>query len=212
MLDTSKIYTSNNYGKFKIINYINAINVEVEFLSTGYRVTAEASVIRKGNVKDKMLPSVYGVGYIGNGKYTANIKGKPAKAYKTWCGMLERCYCPKLQKKQPTYKGCSTCVEWHDFQVFAKWFNDNYIDGYHLDKDIKIKGNKVYSPKGCEFVSQKHNNIQAKAKSYSFTGPDGELVDIYNMCEFCRCNKLDQRRMSAVNTGKVSQYKGWVKS
>ncbi|MFT8312942.1 MAG: hypothetical protein ABF633_01660 [Clostridium sp.] len=78
------------------------------------------------------------------------------KAYQTWSNMMTRCYNKKWQEKFPTYIGCSVCDEWHDYQVFAKWFYDNYyiINGHRmdLDKDILIKGNKIYSPNTCVFV------------------------------------------------------------
>ena len=50
-------------------------------------------------------------------------------------------------------------VEWHNFQVFAKWFDENYKEGFVLDKDILLKGNKIYSPDTCVFVPREINGI-----------------------------------------------------
>ena len=47
---------------------------------------------------------------------------------------------------------CSVCEEWKHFSNFKKWFDENYIEGFDIDKDILIKGNKVYSPEACSFV------------------------------------------------------------
>jgi hypothetical protein len=37
------------------------------------------------------------------------------------------------------------------------WFDEHYIERYDLDKDILIRGNKVYSPETCCFVPHKLN-------------------------------------------------------
>ena len=34
-----------------------------------------------------------------------------------------------------------------------------FKEGWHLDKDILIKGNKIYSPKTCCFVPREINNL-----------------------------------------------------
>lgn len=78
---------------------------------------------------------------------------------KTWRHMLERCYDDKLKRKYPTYRDCSVCDEWLTLSSFKKWFDENYIEGYALDKDIIVKGNKVYSPKTCCFIPPEINSI-----------------------------------------------------
>lgn len=81
------------------------------------------------------------------------------KAYFTWKGIIERCYNEKRLEKFPTYRGCSVCEEWKRFSVFEKWFYENFIDDNALDKDILVKGNKIYSPDTCCFVPKEINNI-----------------------------------------------------
>lgn len=49
------------------------------------------------------------------------------------------------------------------FSNFKRWFDEHYIDGWHLDKDILVKGNKVYSPETCCFVPQEINGLFAKS-------------------------------------------------
>ena len=125
--------------------------------------------------------------------------------------MMERCYSEHRKEKAPTYIGCSVSPEWHNFQVFAVWFYENYIDGYELDKDIKIKGNKVYCPDACMFVSPADNSEKASAKEYVFLSPEGERVNIYNLSKFCRNNNLNRASMGMVNAGKHDHHKGWKK-
>lgn len=81
------------------------------------------------------------------------------KAYQKWSRMLERCFCPKLHAKQPTYKQCSVDNDWLIFSNFKKWFDANYIDGLELDKDLLKYNNKHYSPETCVFIPKHINTI-----------------------------------------------------
>lgn len=89
------------------------------------------------------------------------VNGKQVlcKFYKTWRSMLQRCYCPKLQVRQPTYKGCSVCPEWLTSSNFKSWMEKQDWEGNRLDKDLLVQGNKVYSPETCVFVSVMVNNF-----------------------------------------------------
>src|SRR5690554_2242867 len=70
---------------------------------------------------------VYGIGIYEKGKYDTI---KDLKAYRLWKSILQRCYSKKSIAKFPTYRGCKVCDEWIYFQNFAKWFYENYIEGY----------------------------------------------------------------------------------
>lgn len=98
---------------------------------------------------------VYGVGindadYMTNPKVNGSTRMCPV--YQRWSSMLQRCYSKKYQEKQPTYIGCSVCKEWLTFSDFARWHESNSVDEWELDKDVKVIGNKVYSPKTCLFI------------------------------------------------------------
>lgn len=87
------------------------------------------------------------------------------KFYKIWNAMLARCYNPRCLELQPTYIDCNVCDEWLIFSNFKKWADDpnnGYIEGYDLDKDILVKGNRVYSPDTCCFVPHQLNTIFQK--------------------------------------------------
>ena len=71
--------------------------------------------------------------------------------------MICRCYDKKYQESKPTYIGCKVCDEWRYLSAFKKWFDENYVDGYQLDKDILAPGNKIYSPDTCCFVPPEIN-------------------------------------------------------
>lgn len=82
--------------------------------------------------------------------------------YAAWASMLRRCYNESVLKQNPTYKGCSVCEEWHKFSSFRAWWDERHVEGWHLDKDILVKGNKVYSPETCCFVPREINNLFVK--------------------------------------------------
>ncbi len=135
------LHVSNNSGEFKIMSYGGEFNVIIVFLKTGFATRTCCKSIRSGEIKDRLSPSVMGVGFIGEGEYQSTLNGVNTKAYSTWRGMFDRSY-GDHEKNNKTYAGCSVCPDWHNFQNFAQWFEQNYIEGYQLDKDIKIEGNK----------------------------------------------------------------------
>lgn len=79
-------------------------------------------------------------------------------AYHVWMQMLQRCYGESYQRKEPSYKNKVVCDDWLNFEFFLEWFNDNYIDGFELDKDILKKNNTIYSQQTCCFVPKEINN------------------------------------------------------
>ena len=85
--------------------------------------------------------------------------------YQRWTRLLRRCYDPKYTNRFPTYQQCSVCDEWLVFSNFKAWFDDNYIEGYEIDKDIIGGNSKVYSPETCCFVPQEINKLLIKADS-----------------------------------------------
>lgn len=209
MLDTSKVYTSNGYGNFIVIKVNSWDDILIEFIDTKYRMTTRKESLTRGNVKDRLIRSVFGVGFIGDGEYKPRVKKVKSKVYVLWTGMLQRCYYEKSRDKNTTYKGCTVCDEWHNFQNFAKWFDENYIDGFDLDKDIKVDGNKVYSPEACIFVSRQDNIEKAHAKKYCFLNVKGDIFNVYNLLKFCRENNLNSKRMYDVSAGRRKTHKGW---
>jgi len=119
-----------------------------------------------------MSKLVYGVG-INDADYVTQIKeelgvsgGKRKQKvvwicpfYTTWKNMLRRGYSNKFKIKQPTYKDVTVCEEWHRFSTFRAWMQAQCCEGSHLDKDLLVPGNKVYSPESCVFVSRQVNNF-----------------------------------------------------
>lgn len=163
------------------------------------------------NIKSYMFPRLKGVGFLGGTRHKASIGGKATRTYTTWSNMIQRCYCPNKQALQPYYKGCTVSREWHNFQNFAGWYQANYIRGYHLDKDIKVTGNKIYSRHTCLFVTAKENSSAAIAKLYEFTDPNGVDIEVHNLYDFCLRHGLMHSSMHALHCGRIKSHKKYTK-
>ena len=200
-----KILKSKNSGDFKILKYNDARNVEIQFLTTGFEVVVQLGHIKNGNVKDPYLPSFYGVGILG-AKYPSRVNGVLTKEYDLWYSMLRRCYSDNSKKKNPTYEGCKVSENFLHYEYFYEWCQnqigfDNDGNGFpfHLDKDLLVKGNKVYSEDTCVFIPQEINKVLIKCDASR-----GEhLIGVY----WNKTNKAF-RAMVSKNKGK-SEHLGY---
>ena len=170
-----KILKSKNFGDFKVLKYNDAKDVEIQFINTGFEVVVELGSIRNGEVKDSYSPSVYGVGVTGT-KYPVKINGIITKEYTLWRSMLTRCYSDTYKKKQPTYEGCEVGDNFKSYEYFYEWCNKQIgfsNQDWHLDKDLLIKGNKVYSEDTCVFLPVEINSLLVKRESSRGKHPIG---------------------------------------
>jgi hypothetical protein len=101
--------------------------------------------------------------------------------YKRWYHMLIRCYSKKYQEKMPTYIGCTVCEEWKAFSNFKEWMKRQDWQGKHLDKDIIVKGNKIYSPETCAFVEPATNTFTTDGSAARGGQPIG--VSLHKRCK-----------------------------
>ena len=160
-----KVCKSKSSGDFKILKYNNSKNVEIRFLKTGFESTVQLTTIKSGEVKDRLSPSVYGVGVIGT-KYPITINGVKTKEYAFWHSMLTRCYNDTYKKQRPTYESCEVSGNFLYYEYFYEWCNKQIgfgVEGFELDKDLLIKGNKVYSESTCVFIPQEINSLLIKS-------------------------------------------------
>ena len=159
-----KVCKSSNSGDFKVLKYDDSANVVIQFLKTGYETLARLGDIKNGYVKDPYVPSVCGVGITG-AKYPIRVSGVQTKEYVLWCDMLRRCYSEHFKVKRPTYEGCEVSENFKSYEYFYEWCHNQIgfdNEGWHLDKDLLIKGNKVYSESTCIFIPSEINLVLVK--------------------------------------------------
>lgn len=184
-----------NYNLFgsemKVVGYKSSYDIDVLFSEYDYvKSKVNYANFKNGNVKCEYDKDVCNIGYIGVGRYKGSRDGVHTKCYSKWVSMINRCYNPYEINRNPTYKDCIVCDEWHNFQNFAQWYEESYYEIENecmdLDKDILVKGNKVYSPDTCVFVPHKINILFTKR-----CGSRGELPTgvTYNK----DCNKFTSR-------------------
>lgn len=170
--------------------------IKVKFVD-GYVKNSSYDSFIRGEINNPFIPSVCGIGYIGDKSY-AKGKSENTRRYVTWHNMLKRCYDEKYKINNPTYRECTVCEEWHNFQNFAKWYDENYyeIEGevMCLDKDILVKGNKIYSPETCIFVPKSINVLFAKDKKRDNGLPIG-------VCIYKKNPKLINKYIAYCNNG-----------
>ena len=151
-----------NGGTITVLHYKSKKSVYVMHNDEySHCMWAAASSIKEGQVKNPYFRSVEGVGFLGVGDFKCSINGKVTEEYTAWRSMLVRCYNKEFLSKNPTYQDCSVCDDWHNFQNFSYWYTreDESGRGHAVDKDILVKGNRIYSPKNCCLIPKGLNSF-----------------------------------------------------
>lgn len=161
-----------------------------------------------------------------------SIKYNPIykKIYHLHKGMMDRCYLQSCSSyKNYGAKGITVHPDWHDKESFIATVDK--VEGFdleklmkgelHLDKDIKFKGNTVYSKDNCTFVSPSDNqgNRPSDICEFVAVSEDGEITYHTNREKFCRGHDLDTSTVwKMLNNNLPSDqrkkgipyfYKGW---
>jgi len=187
-----------------IVKYNKASDIVIQFKTTGELITCNYGEFKSGKIKSHFIPSVYGVGITGLER--AKEGNLPIKSYAVWNDMLSRCYSIKRQERQPTYIGCSVCDEWLYYSNFKKFYDEKFyiVEGFRteLDKDILIKGNKVYSPKTCVFVPSNINNLFTSRKKFRGEYQIGVHLDkrTNKYSSYCNTADIPQKYLGAFLT------------
>jgi len=172
------VFKTNNYGDVEVVEYINSSFVKIRFINTNHVKEEHLSSVRSGYVRDDSIPSTCGFGYIDI--EGASIGRHMTKEYRLWNNMINRCYNEKELSRNPTYKDCHVSEDWRYLSNFKEWCNNQIgfgNEGWHLDKDILVKGNKVYSEDTCCFVPPEINNLFTKADRIRGKYPIGVYED-----------------------------------
>ena len=149
-------------------------------------------------VNNNCQPTVYNVGYLGEGKYKRTVNGKATKQYEEWVHMLQRAFDEKLKLRYPTYKDVIIDERFYCFQDYCYWRECNYYEieneQMHLDKDILFKGNKIYSPDACIFVPERVNNLFIKRNNSRGDLPIGVCYHKQRNKYQANCNILNGKK------------------
>lgn len=164
-------YKSNNYGEYIVEEVVGRGKVKVRFLNTGSVQEILTTQIHTGQVRDRsadkvltprMGNMVHKVGYNGGDR---NLIETNFKIYQVWCSMLQRCYSPNTEYVKRNYKDCEVSDYFKIFPQFLEWWkmkSEGITVDLHLDKDILIKGNRIYSETTCTLVPREVNTLLIK--------------------------------------------------
>jgi len=172
------VFPTSNFGDVVVIKYTNNRKITVKFLDTSYVRDVRLVDLQRGEVRDYAVPSVYNVGVFDMHDFKNETK---TQEYSLWSGVLERCYSKINSKYLKNYKDCEASECFKYYSKFKKWCNtqvgfnskDDKGNSFHLDKDILIKGNKIYSEDTCCFVPQEINCLFINSKSARGDNPVG---------------------------------------
>ena len=158
-----KDYPTNRHGLVRVLEIENSRKVLVKFHNTHFEKIVTAGSLRKGQVQDDTL-AYHGSGAVMDlqGKFA----GKRTKEYALWLAMIQRCYNPAAHLKRPRYEGCEVSTYFKLYSNFAEWCGSQVgfnIQGFDLDKDLLVKGNKLYSESTCVFIPKEINIALEKA-------------------------------------------------
>ena len=168
-----KIFHSNNYGDFKIIENLGFTKdkkhrvLRIKFLNTGAEAIVKYDDVVNGEVKDPTYNTKYHARQIIGPIQMQNIE---KQLNIIWRGMMSRCY----NNNSPNYKsygakGVTVAPEWHDFNIFERdvinipgWVNKfNDPVNYNLDKDLLQyflpHSMRVYSKDTCIWLNRMIN-------------------------------------------------------
>lgn len=97
-------------------------------------------------------------------------------------------------------------------QNFGKWYDENiyYVENekMQLDKDVLVKGNKIYSPETCIFVPQRINLLFVKSNLTRGEYPIGTIYNKVNNKFISYLNKNNKQiYLGSYDTSKEAFYK-----
>ena len=192
-LREGSVITTKNFGDIVITKYLDKDNIHITFINTGYNLITQSLNIRQGTIKDRLAPAVFGVGVLGD--VLTTVDGVRLKEYELWKNMIKRCYSKNFHEKFPTYSSCSVSENFKYYPYFKEWCNkqagytsqDDKGNAFQLDKDILVKGNKVYSEELCVFVPKEINMLMVKCGRKRGDNPIGVFYHNHDKKYVAKC-------------------------
>ena len=173
------VFKTKNYGDVVVLDYYNARDVTIKFLNTGNVRKTGTSELKKGEIRDNEAFPVYSVGIMDVPNEARRNVPIP-KEYSIWNGVRQRCYNENIRHLTPSYQEVEMSENFKRYSYFKEWCHNQIgfdQDGWQLDKDILVKGNKVYSEYTCCFVPQEINAALTNNKSVRGSFPSGVIYN-----------------------------------
>ncbi len=161
MSPITKLEITNIAGVFYFKPLSHATAVTEGTLRNGQRIDHRIGGVVGTFINEYLVPCklVEGWGINDLSSVKGSIRGH-IPAYTDWVNMLERCFCPKMQAKHPTYKGCKVHPDWRFLSNFKQWADKQFDYANRcLDKDLLGDGSKTYSPDTCCYLTSSVNKF-----------------------------------------------------
>lgn len=114
-ISVGRVYEIAAGGTVTITRKITLTKVEVQHNDKyGHKVVVTTANLRDGNIKNPYRPNVHGKGFFGAGPYVGSKGKHNYPSYRIWNSLIKRVYAKNSE--------LSLCSEWHDFQVFTRWY------------------------------------------------------------------------------------------
>lgn len=139
------------------------------------------------------------------------VKGKRCPYYDRWRKMLNRCYNEDYLSRHPSYNGCKVSNEWLMFSNFKAWMEKQDWEGKHLDKDLLIQGNRLYSEETCLFIDGKVNTFMTESTSARGLWPIGVNLDQKKFKAQCKNPFTGKKETLGRFTCPNEAHQAWLK-
>ena len=177
----------NNFGsKMVIKEYRGCMDIDVYFPEYNWTFKhATYQSFKNGKIKCPYEPSIYGVGYLGEGKYKPTENGKLTDKYKIFKQRAEiflskdKKFCPEpdcqsfieMKEGEDKYVQCELGHK-YCYVCLKPWHVDKPCDEI-LDKDFQIwkKGKVIKQCPRCKFYTEKNegcNHMTCSKCKYQF--------------------------------------------
>ncbi|BEN31417.1 hypothetical protein SMKC034_26330 [Serratia marcescens] len=119
--------------------------------------------------------------------------------------------CKQAWKNRLEAQDCgraTVCIEWLTYSNFARWWLDTHVEGWCIDKDWLVAGNKQYHPDKCVWVPQKINCLMNDRSTNGL--PKG--VSIHQIKYYratCKVNGIQKYKNFKTAIGAHRQWQLW---
>ena len=204
------IEKNNKYGSLmRIVECKKDVRkIKIYFPQYDYYKYSSWQHFQEGAVKSPYCPSVFGIGYLGEGKYKAYENGKQTLYYTRWKAILNRCYY-NYKDKNKTYTDICQIEDYLlNFQNFASWLDEQLkkcpFKEWYIDKDILEKGNKIYDRQHMVLVDRRLNNLFTKSEAIRGEYPIGVNYHKLKMCFEVSCSVYEDNKKKNIYLGRFS--------